>query len=247
METGPHRLEADEVVEDLLYGQLKVIQKKKGYRFSIDSILISHFVRIKSYDSIIDLGTGSGVIPLILSHRYEDNNITGIEINEDMVCMAKRSVQLNNLSEKINIVTGDLKEVRNIAKAESCSVIITNPPYGKAGSGRLSDGEAKASARHDVTGNVDVFLKAASYFLKYRGTMAVILPSRRLVDLIHGMRTCGIEPKRMRTVHSRKDDPAKLVMVEGVKGGGVEMAVEPPLYIYKDEENYSHEVELMYR
>ncbi|MDH3974586.1 MAG: tRNA1(Val) (adenine(37)-N6)-methyltransferase [Deltaproteobacteria bacterium] len=235
-----------EAVEDLLQGKLKIIQNEKGFRFSIDAILIAHFARIKKKDNIADLGTGSGVIPLILSYRYPLHSITGIEVDEAAVSMAKRSVDLNNLSEKVNILAGDIREIRTISAPEAYSFVIANPPYGKVGSGRLSEGLSRASARHEVTGGLKDFIKAGAYLLKYRGVMSIIYPAKRLADLMYEMRRCGIEPKRLRTVHSRKGDAAKLVMVEGVKGGGVEMEIEAPLYIYENEDRYTEEVKAMY-
>lgn len=236
----------DEVVEDLLKGRLKIIQKKKGYRFSIDAVLVAHFARIKKKDRVADLGTGSGVIPLILSYRHPDNPVTGIEIDPDAALMAKRSVEINNLSDNITILTGDIRKIRNIAAPESFSFVLANPPYGKAGSGRLSNGFSRASARHELRGSFKDFIKAGAYLLKYRGSLCIIYPSKRLADAIYEMRECGIEPKRLRTVHSRKDDAAKLVLIEGTKGGGTEMEIEPPLYIYKNGDLYSDEVQAMY-
>jgi len=239
-------LASDEAIEDLLHGRLKIIQKKKGYRFSIDAILIASFARIKKKDTLVDLGTGSGVIPLILSYRHPDNLITGIEMNGDVASMARRSVDLNDLRSVITILKEDIREIRKSLKAESFSTVIANPPYGKMGSGRLSNDEDRASARHELTGNIKDFIKAGAYLLKYRGSLNIIYPSKRLVDVINEMRLCGIEPKRLRTVHSRKGDAAKLVMVEGIKGGGVEMDIEAPLYIYESGDFYTEDVKVMY-
>lgn len=246
MEIKDVELADDEALEDLLKGRLKIIQKKKGYRFSIDAVLISHFARIKKKDNVVDLGTGSGVIPLILSYRYPLNSISGIEIDGVVASMARRSVAFNDLSEKIDIIEADVRALRKEFAPESYSCVVANPPYGKAGSGRLSEGHSKASARHEVTGSLKNFIEAGAYLLKYRGAMSIIYPSKRTADVFYEMRSCGVEPKRLRTVHSRRGEAAKLVMIEGIKGGGVEMEIEPPLYIYKKKDVYSEEIEAMY-
>lgn len=240
-------LKADEAIEDLLHGSLKIIQKKSGYRFSIDAVLLANFAGIKKGDSVADLGTGSGVIPLILSFRHESVNVTGIELDLESADMAKRSVELNNLSEKISILEGDIRGIKELFTPESFGSALANPPYGKPGAGRINPNEQIANARHEIAGNLDNFIGAASYLLRYRGRLSIIYPARRVADVIVGLRRFNVEPKRMQMVHSREGEGASLVLVEGVKGGGVEMEVMKPLYIYAPDGSYTGELEDMYR
>lgn len=240
-------LKADEAIEDLLQGRLKIIQKKSGYRFSIDAVLLANFAGIKKGDSVVDLGSGSGVIPLILSFRHESINLTGIELDAESADMANRSVAMNNLSEKISIIEGDIRGIKKLFAPESFGSALANPPYGKLDTGRINPNEQIATARHEVTGSLDDFFQAASYLLKSKGRFSIIYPARRFADVIAGMRAFNIEPKRMQMVHSREGEGARLILAEGVKGGGVEMEVMKPLYIYASDGSYRVEIEEMYR
>ena len=240
-------LKADEAIEDLLRGSLKIIQKKAGYRFSIDAVLLANFAGIKKGDSVVDIGTGSGVIPLIISFRHESANVTGVELDAESADMAKRSVEVNNLSGKISIVEGDIREIKKLLLPESFGSALANPPYGRLDTGRINPNEQIAAARHEIAGDLDDFLKAAAYLLKYKGRLSIVYPARRVADIVAGMRTFNMEPKRMQMVHSREGEGASLVLVEGVKGGGVEMEVMKPLYIYDRDGTYTRELEEMYR
>jgi len=237
----------DEAIEDLLKGRLKVIQKKGGYRFSIDAVLLADFTRVKKKDVIADLGTGCGVIPLILSRKAEKSRICGIELSAAAADMALRSIRLNGLDEKISISHGDVRTIKILYPAETFDLVVTNPPYGRPNSGRINPSKDVAEARHEIAGSLDDFLAAAAYLLKYGGRFSLVYPAKRLADLMEGLRKRGIEPKRMRTVHSRQGEAAKLVLLEGIKGGGVEMEIMPPLYIYGNDGGYTAEVEAMYK
>lgn len=241
------RNKTSEVVEDLLHGKLKIIQNKDGYRFSIDAILLANFVNAKKRAAIIDLGTGCGVIPIVLSWKNPDNDIKGVEIDSSAADMATRSVALNNLTDKIVIEPGDIKDLRSLYKAESFDIAVTNPPYGKPETGRLNPNSGKAVARHEINGTLDDFLSAAAYCVKFRGRLFIVYPAKRLADLMWGLKKRGFEPKRMRLVYSREGESARLVLVEGVKGGGADMEVLKPLYIYDNEGGYTKEIEEMYQ
>ena len=240
-------IKSDEAIEDLLHGRLKIIQKKEGYRFSIDAVLLANFARLKKGENAADLGTGSGVIPLILSWRKPDHNITGIEISSEIAEMARKSVEINAMTNRISIIEGDVKKIKELSPPERFGVAIANPPYGKVDTGRLNPKLEKAEARHEIAGGLDDFIGAAAYLTKYRGRIYVIYPARRCADLLCSLREKGFEPKRMRAVYSVRGESARLVLVEGVKGGGVEMDILKPLYIYGDDRSYTAEVEAMYR
>lgn len=237
----------DEAIEELLRGSLKIIQKKRGYRFSIDAVLLAGFARIKKGDNVFDLGTGSGVIPLILSFRHESAKITGLELDSETADMAGRSVDLNKLSQKISIVEGDVRGIKKLFPPEGFDSAVANPPYGRLDTGRINPDGQVATARHEIAGDLDDFLLAASYLLKYKGRLSIVYPARRVADLIAGMRGLNMEPKRMQMVYSREGEGAVLVLVEGVKGGGVEMDVMKPLYIYGRDGAYTEEIEKLYR
>jgi len=229
----------DETIDELLNGRLKVIQKKKGYRFSLDALLLAHFIRLHRYDSILDMGTGSGVIALVTAMRWPDVRIAGVDIQEDMVAMATRSAVLNSLENRVTLRTGDVRSIRRNFDAESFDAVVFNPPYRKLNSGRINPMGEKALARHEIQGTIRDFLEAASYVLRPGGRIFVIYPARRMVALIAGMREASLEPKRYRCIHSRCDTEGIFVLAEGCKGGGEELEVLAPLFIYTDEENYT--------
>ncbi len=236
----------EEIVEDLLKGRLKIIQPKRGYRFSIDALLLANFTLVKKRANVADLGTGSGVVPLVLSFLHPGASITGVEIDAETADRARRSVALNNLAEKIDIVCGDVRSVETLLSPGSFDTVVANPPYGKIETGRINPEGKTAAARHELAGGLDDFIKAAACLLKPKGRFSLVYPARRLSDAMAEMRKGGVEPKRLRMVHSREGAAAKLVLLEGVKGGGVEMEVMAPLVIYESDGRYTKEIEAMY-
>ena len=239
-------LKADEAIEDLLHGSLKIIQKKSGYRFSIDAVLLANFAGIKNRERVVDIGTGSGVIPLIVAFRHPTCDITGLELDAAAADMAARSVELNKLAGRISISQTDIRDIKKTFPPETFGAALANPPYGKLDTGRINPNNEIAAARHEIAGDLGDFLGGASYLLKYKGRLSIIYPARRISDVISGMRNFNLEPKRMQMVHSREGEGARLVLVEGVKGGGVEMEVMKPLYIFAQDGNYTSELEDMY-
>lgn len=229
----------DETVDELLNGRLKVIQKAKGYRFSLDALLLAHFIRLRRNESLLDMGTGSGVIALITAMRRPDVRIAGIDIQEEMVEMASRSAALNSLEERLTFKAGDIRLIRRIFDSESFDAVVVNPPYRKLHSGRINPRGEKALARHEVRGTLRDFLEAASYVLRPGGRIFVIYPIRRMAALIAGMRKTVLEPKRCRIIHSRCDTEGIFILAEGCKGGGEELEILPPLFIYRNEGEYT--------
>jgi tRNA1Val (adenine37-N6)-methyltransferase len=237
----------DETVESLFGGRLKILQKKKGYRYTIDSILLAHFVELHEEERLLELGAGSGVISLVLAFRCPTLRVTGIELQEDLVGMAGRSVLMNNMEGRVEILHGDARKADDLLKARSCDVAVFNPPYRKMGSGKMNPQAEKALARHEIAGSVTEFLRAAAHALKPGGRMCLIYPCSRMVEAIHQMRSKKLEPKRLRMVHSRPGSRGDFILVEGLKGGGEELSVLPPLFIYKENEGYSEELEELFR
>lgn len=238
--------QAEETVDGILADRLRIIQRKRGYRFSLDALLLAHFADLRSGDDLIDLGTGSGIIALILAHRFDCGRVLGIELQEDLVAMAKRNVMLNGLAGRIEIRRGDVRCAEALCGPQSFSAAVFNPPYRRLRSGRTNPDTEKAVARHEIAGTIRDFLAAARYALRPEGRACAIYPAVRMVELIARMRECRLEPKRLRLVHSRSDGRAEFVLVEGVKGGREGLAVAPPLFIYQEAGGYTPEVETIF-
>jgi tRNA1Val (adenine37-N6)-methyltransferase len=232
----------EETLDEILNGLVRVYQKKKGYRFSIDSILLSHFVSLKKRSRFMEIGCGSGVILLILAKRFSDTTCAGLEVQESLAKLACKNVEFNDLGNRIQILRGDARHIKNIFQERSFDSVIFNPPYRKLNSGRVNPLPEKAIARHEITGSLDYFLKASRYLLKPGGTVFTIFPAKRLVELIHLFRKNGIEPKRMRLVFSDRISEAEFTMIEGRMGGREELKVQPSLFIYNDCKKYSDDM-----
>ncbi len=238
---------AGETIGDFLGGRLRIIQKERGYRYSIDAVLLADFIRLKPGDVAVEFGIGSGIIPLILQHRFKFRKIIGIEIQEELADLARRNVLLNGLEGRIEIITGDVKKIRTICGAGACQAVFFNPPYRKMHSGRINPAGQKALARHEIVGSLADFLASASYALRARGAVYAVYPATRLVELMVRMRQSGVEPKRLRVVHSTASTAGEFVLVEGRKGGGEKLDVLPPLVIYREDGGYTGEVAAMLR
>lgn len=239
--------EGDETVDAVLGGRLRIIQKKAGYRFSMDALLLAHFVILKEGEECIDLGVGSGVVALILACRRRRGKILGIDIQAELVAMARRSVELNGLAGCVEIRQGDVRHPESFVAPTSFDVAVFNPPYRRLRSGRINPDPGKAVARHEIEGTVGDFLAAAAHALKPGGRAYAIYPARRMVEMISRMRAARIEPKRLRIVRSRAGGIGEFILVEGVKGGREELTVLPPLAIYGEGSGYSAEMEAIFR
>ena len=238
---------AAETVDGILADRLRIIQRKRGYRFSLDSLLIAHFANIQKGDDMIDLGTGSGIIALILAQRFHCGRVLGIEIQDELVAIAKRNVVLNDLAGHIEMRRGDVRCPETFCRPQSFSAAVFNPPYRRLRSGRTNSDSEKAVARHEIEGTIADFLAAAVYALRPEGHVYAIYPAARIVELIARMRESRIEPKRLRMVHSRLDGGGEFVLVEGVKGGREGLNVAPPLFIYQDTGVYTPEMTEIFR
>lgn len=236
-----------ETLESLCGGNLKIIQKKKGYRYTIDSVLLAGFVEPKAADRILELGAGSAVISLLLACRHRGVRVTAVELQQGLADMARRSVSLNRLDDRVRVLQGDLRKASGFLEPQGWDIAVFNPPYRKVGSGRVNPLEEKALARHEVAGSVVEFLEAARRALKPGGRACLIYPCSRMVEAVHGMRSLKLEPKRLRMVHSRPGSRGDFILIDGVKGGGEEMSVLAPLFIYKEEGGYSDELERLFR
>ncbi|MDD5723189.1 MAG: tRNA1(Val) (adenine(37)-N6)-methyltransferase [Syntrophales bacterium] len=232
-----------ETVDEFFRGRLRVLQKEKGYRFSVDSMLLADFVALRRGDHVVDLGTGSGIIALVLAFRFPEASIAEVEIQKDLADMAGRSIALNGLEDRIKVYPGDVKNIRNLFGPQSFNAAVFNPPYRRLNSGKINPDNERAVARHEIKGTVDDFLTSARYLLKDSGRVYVVYPAARSVQLIARMRGNDIEPKRLRIVHTNGTSGGVFVLAEGVKGAGEELEILPPLFIYGDDGRYSDEVD----
>ncbi len=237
-----------ETLDELSIGGLKLYQAEKGYRFSLDPVLLAHFAQLRAGERIVDLGTGSGVIPLLLARLSAATELVGVELQPQMAERAERNVALNDLQERVQILHGDLRQIRQLLPVASADLVVTNPPYRPLGSGRISPADERAKARHEIAGGLQDFIAAASWLLKNGGRFATIYLAERLPELLSQLLVCGIEPKRLRMVHPRRQEPARMVLIEGRKAGRPGLAVDPPLYIYNGAgRDYTDEVLAMYQ
>lgn len=212
-----------EVLDLFLDGRLRVIQSRDGYRFSIDAVLLSEFVTIRDGDLMIDLGTGCGIIPLILQVTRPVTYSVGIEIQEELASQAIRNARLNGLQERIGVVRGDIR--RPPFAANTADLVICNPPYRRVRSGRINPDPRRAVARHELLVSIDDILRAAVYLLKKKGRLTLIYPAARLADVLVRLRQGRLEPKRVQLIYPALDASAKLALIEAVRGGrpGVEV------------------------
>ena len=241
------RLLPGERIDDLERNGYRIIQNKNGFCFGMDAVLLSGFVQAGPNDRIIDLGTGTGILPLLLRAKTGSTDITGLEIQKTMAEMAARSVQLNDLDGEVRIVCGDLKKAGTLFTQKSFDVVTSNPPYMKENGGLTNPDQGKAIARHEICCTFADVAEAAKTLLKSGGRFFLIHRPERLAELMETLRTTGLEPKRLRMVHSFAEEKAVMVLIEAVSGGGTFLQVEKPLVIYKEKNVYSDEIYALYR
>ena len=223
-------------------GALRVAQPKAGYRFSIDAVLLAAFMSVRAGDRVVDLGTGCGIIALLISHRYAPKMVYGVEIQPELARLARRNVRQNGMDQKIRILEGDMTSPGLLQAIQAVDAVVCNPPYRRVGSGRINPDDQRAGARHEIHITLAGLLQTAHRLLRTAGRLFLIYPASRIADLIAEMRAHGIEPKQLRCVHSRCGDPARLVLVAGVRNGRPGLQLEAPLLIYDDNGDYSTEV-----
>jgi tRNA1Val (adenine37-N6)-methyltransferase len=231
--------EAEETLDTLFGGRLKALQKKQGYRFSIDALLLSHFAEPGADDRIIDLGTGCGIVPLILIFRKKVKKITGVEIQPSLADLARRNAAFNRCSSRFQVWEDDLRKLDQRVKRETFDLVLTNPPYRKVGSGRVNPHTEKALARHEIRGTLEEVLQAAHYLLKNKGSLVMIYPGSRVADLMRGLSKYHLEPKLVQFVHSHENDEARLVLVGALKEGHAQVKILPPFFLYDSSGNYT--------
>lgn len=235
-------LRENERIDELHRNGYRIIQNAKKFCFGMDAVLLSGFASVKPGSRVLDMGTGTGIIPILLEAKTEGKHFTGLEIQPESADMARRSVALNGLEDKIAIVTGDIKEASRIFGGASFDVVTCNPPYMEGNHGLKNPEDAKAIARHEVLCNLEDVIREAAAVLKPGGQLYMVHRPRRLVDIITLMTKYKIEPKRMKLVHPYVGEEANMVLIEGSRGGGRQMRVEKPLIVYKEQGVYTDEI-----
>jgi len=238
----------DTVTTDtFLNGRIRVRQSRRGYRFSIDAVIIAGLAGPRSGDRVIDLGTGCGIIPLILAYRQPDIKIYGIEVQAELAEIAVLNVKENLMEDRVAVICGDMKSLGHDLTSGPADIVVSNPPYRRPGSGRINPDDQRAVARHEIKVTLSDVVETAGRMLKPAGRFVTVYPAERMTDLLTQMRTADVEPKFIRMIHSGRDTEAKLILVEGKKGGRPGLKAGSPLVIYRKNGSYSDEVEKMLR
>ncbi len=236
------KLKENERLDDLQRNNLKIIQKTDGFCFGMDAVLLSGFALVKEGEQVLDLGTGTGIIPLLLSAKTRGKHFSALEIQEEIADMAARSVSINHLEEKIKIVKGDIKEASRIFGAASFDVVTTNPPYMNDAHGLKNPTEIKAISRHEVLCALEDVVREGAKVLKPGGRMYMVHRPHRLIEILETMTKYKLEPKRMKFVHPFWDKEANMVLIESVRGGGAFLKLEAPIVVYKEPGVYTDEI-----
>ena len=248
------QLNENERIDDLEIKNMKIIQNKDGFCFGIDSVLLSDFAKeIKSGAKCVDLGTGTGILGILLCAKTNLSQIYGIEIQKEVAEMARRSIKLNGLEDRFKIINIDIKEIvdkkSNVDNLEknSFDFVITNPPYKKISTGKTNENEKKLISRHEYKANLNDFIETASYLLKDKGTLFMVHRPERLADIIEKMRKEKIEPKQIRFVYPKINKEPNLILIKGVKNARAFLKIDKPLYVYDENGNYTQEILEIYQ
>ena len=240
-------LKDNERIDDLQLNNLKIIQNKDGFCFGIDAVLLSDFAKdIRNNSIVLDLGTGTGIIGILLCAKTKLSKIYGIDIQKDVCDMALRNIQLNNLEDKFEIINTNIKELLNNFEEASFDAIVSNPPYKKDNSGLKNESETKLISRHEITASLEDFVSVSSKLLKSNGSIYMVHRPERLSDLFYLLKKHNLEPKKLRLVQSYQDSKPKLVLVKATKNAKSFLNIEEPLIIYNKDGSYTDEIFKIY-
>lgn len=240
-------LKENEVIDDLEFENLKIIQNNNWFKYGVDSVLLSDFAKkIKINSKILDIGTGTGIISILLAKKTNAKEIIGIEVQHDVADMARRSVELNNLENKIKIIEDNILNIEKYYSNEYFDCVVTNPPYQKNNSGLKNENEKKLISRHEILCSLEDIISKSFKLLRDNGSFYMVHRPERLVDILSLMRKYKLEPKEIRFVHSRATEKPVLILVKGIKYSGKFLKVLEPLIIYKNNGEYTDELLKIY-
>lgn len=239
-------LKENERIDELHRNNYVIIQNPKKFCFGIDAVLLSDFAKAKKGDLVFDIGTGTGIVPILMEAKTDSEKFFAIDIQEDSVDMAKRSVYLNNLSNKIEIFHLDVKDISEKFKKNKFDVVTCNPPYMNMGGGLLNELNSKSIARHEIFCSLDDIIKATNYLLKSKGRFYMIHRPNRLCDIICTLRKYKLEPKIIRFVQSYYKKEPNMVLIESIKDGGSMLKILPNLIVYDENKKYTKEINKIY-
>ncbi|MEW6067380.1 MAG: tRNA1(Val) (adenine(37)-N6)-methyltransferase [Nitrospirota bacterium] len=231
---------------------IRLYQAKTGYRFSVDSLLLYDFVNLQKLNSIADIGAGSGIVGILLAKKYPEADVLLVEIQENLANIAEKNIILNGLEDRVKVVKADITKIGSQGSGSSpftlnyFDLVVSNPPFRKSTSGRISMEAEKAIARHEIKLNLSELINAVSYLLRIKGRFCMIYHPHRLSDLMMILKRKELEPKRLRFVHSKKSSEAKMVLLEAVKKGKTGIKVDNPFFIYKDDGSYTDGMKEIY-
>ncbi len=229
---------------DLLCGgRLRISQPRQGYRFSIDAVILAGAVRPAPGTRIVDLGAGCGIVALLIAARRPGTSVVAVEIQEELARLARENAAANGLSSRVEVVCGDLRRLERRDLGGAFDWVVSNPPFRHRGSGRLAGNDSRALARHEISVVLEDVLQAARRLLDPGGRVSLVYDAGRAADLLSGMRAAGLEPKRLRGVHGTPRHAARLLLVEGIRGGRPGLRVEPPLFLFAAPGRYTPEVQ----
>lgn len=236
----------DETLDDLQINGIFVIQKKNAFRYGVDAVLLANFANIFRGAEVMDLCSGTGVVPFIIAGKTEAKHITGIEIQREMAEMSVRSTMYNNLQDKIDFIQGDISNINFIKSLKKVDIVTVNPPYKPKNSGIVSKDEKNAIARHEILCNLEDVIASSREVLKDNGKMYMVHRPERLVDIFSLMRKYNMEPKKVRMVYPSYDKPPSMVLIEGQKDGGKFLKWEKSLFIQDERGEYTEEINKIY-
>jgi len=239
-------LRNNERIDDLQLNGLKLIQDPEAFCFGVDAVLLSDFADVKKGHRVLDIGTGTGIIPILLAGKTQAAAVVGLEIQETVAEMASRSVSLNGLGNRVEILCGDVREYSRYFGKSSFDVVVSNPPYTNKGCGLVNPHDSKAVSRHEILCTLEDVVGAAGALLAPGGQLAMVHRPERLADIVCCMRNCGIEPKYLRMVHPKPFKKPSMILIKGSRGGKPELKVMEPLYVYNDDGTYSNEINRIY-
>ncbi len=226
-------------------GAVTIIQQRKGHRFTLDSLLLADFCRIKPRDKILEPGAGTGIISVLLAKKFSNALLYPVEIQPELLDLCRRNMEANGLRNNIIVINRDIRLLKRSIGPEAFDVIVANPPFTKAGSGRRSPSASRQLARHDESADIGAWLDLQC-FLKNKGRYNLVFPAARTAEVVSLMRTKHLEPKRARFIHPYQGRPASLVLIEAVKTAGAGLEILPPLIVHEPDGTFSVEIKKIY-